>query len=159
MKNIFLATVCLFTCLQLAQAQSETGKKADGYPAPPQSDLKTPPARIKPVDDKSAPAVYFKKQITKLKNAYQTGNFNDLVATEQKVQDLLRKQTQDLEAKIAASTPAPAIRLQHLEQMKRVLTAFDGHSFDLSKPEAAEKDFALLDEFANVLQAESEAKD
>jgi hypothetical protein len=82
-----------------------------------------------------------------------------LVATEQKVQDLLRKQTQDLEAKIAASKPAPAIRIKHLEQMKRVLAAFDGHSFDLSKPEAAEKDFALLDEFANVLQAESEAKD
>lgn len=157
MKNLVLITFCFCICLGFAQAQ--TGKSAEGYPAPAQTKRTGPPPRATRTDDKTAPSVYFNLQLNKLKAAYEAGNLSDLIANEQKVQDLLRKQTLELEAKIAKNATTPTASQQRLEQMKRILAAFDGHSFDLGKPAEAKKDFALLDEFARALEAEVEVKD
>lgn len=149
--------ICALATAGFAQ-QEEQGKKAVGYPAPPQQNLKVPPARQKSTDDKAAPAVYLSLQLNKLKDAYAQGDLSNLVATEQRVQDLLRQQVQALEAKIAADkTAATPERLARLEKMKSVLQKFDGHSFDLAKPSEAARDFAQLDAFAAALQAETES--
>jgi hypothetical protein len=155
MKNLILLAFCLYASLASAQEQP---KSAEGYPAPAQPSRTARPPRPNPNDDKGAPSVYFNLQLNKLKNAYKQGDLANLIASEQRIQDLIRKHTQDVEAKITAKpTPPQPERQARLDVMKRVLTAFDGHSFDLGKPAVAEKDFALLDEFAKVLSEEAEA--
>ncbi|MBU6343229.1 MAG: hypothetical protein KGS48_17170, partial [Bacteroidetes bacterium] len=83
MKKLYLImfAICALATAGSAQ-QEEQGKKAVGYPAPPQQNLKVPPARQKSTDDKAAPAVYLSLQLNKLKDAYAQGDLSNLVATE-----------------------------------------------------------------------------
>lgn len=94
----------------------------------------------------------FERKLASLKTAFAEKDASRMVAYEAYLQGAMRKETEQVAQK-NASTPS-ADTQSRLEKMNQILSAFDGHTFHAISSETAARDFALLDAFLQIMQAE-----
>jgi len=95
----------------------------------------------------------FSRKLTALKAAFAEKNASRVVAYEAYILRAMRNETDQMILKISAESALARSSSQiRLEKMDNILVAFEGHAFDLTKPEAAARDFLKLDEFLQLMR-------
>jgi len=176
-----LSILLVFSCLAIStQALSQTDAQATAgrretvrYKSPLDADLNIKTAQVE----------YFSTELKMLKTAFDKNESSRIVLGERNLVAQMRFETQAMEDKVdgekvqrerraqtgsgnavpAGETARPkrdpfadpeTVAEQRLEQMRMTLAAFDRHAFDPGNPEAAKRDFAKLDAFLQILEAE-----
>ncbi|MEI6409829.1 MAG: hypothetical protein WCR52_10630 [Bacteroidota bacterium] len=176
-----LSLLLAFLSLSLyAQAQAQSDAQATAgrretvrYKSPLDADLNIKTAQVE----------YFSTELKMLKTAFDKNESSRIVLGERNLVAQMRYETQAMEDKVdgekvqrerraqagsgnavqAGETARPkrdpfadpeTVSEQRLEQMRMTLAAFERHSFDPANPEAAKRDFAKLDAFLQILEAE-----
>ena len=86
----------------------------------------------------------FTGKLARLKTAFAEKNASQIVANEQYVVSSMRREIEQAEANGWAS--------DRTKRMSAILAAFDGHGFNPAQAEAGARDFALLDEFLELMR-------
>jgi hypothetical protein len=176
-----LPLLLAFSCLTIfTQVQAQT----DAQPAAGRAEtvrFKSP--LDADLNIKMAQVEYFSTELKMLKASFDNKEISRIVLGERNLVAQMRYETQALEDKVAGDkvqrerrskassgtveqageTARPVrdpfadpetVSEQRLEQMRMTLAAFERHSFDPGNPESAKHDFAKLDAFLQMLEAE-----
>lgn len=176
-----LPLLLAFSCLTIStQTQAQTdGQPAAGraetvrYKSPLDADLNIKTAQVE----------YFSTELKMLKTAFDNKESSRIVLGERNLVAQMRYETQAMEDKVAGDkvqrerrskassgaveqagemtrpqrdpfADAETVSEQRLEQMRMTLAAFDRHAFDPGNADAGKRDFAKLDAFLQILEAE-----
>lgn len=176
-----LPLLLAFTCLTIStQVQAQTdAQPAAGraetvrYKSPLDADLNIKAAQVE----------YFSTELKMLKTAFDKNESSRVVLGERNLVAQMRYETEAMEEKVAGEkvqrerrskagsgtveqagdvarpkrdpfADPETISEQRLEQMRITLANFDRHAFDPGNPDAAKRDFAKLDAFLQILEAE-----
>lgn len=91
----------------------------------------------------------FSGKLARLKTAFADKNASQIVANEQYLVGAMRREIEQ-----AASN---GWATERTKRMSAILAAFEGHAFNPAQPEAGARDFALMDEFQELMQKDLEA--
>lgn len=93
----------------------------------------------------------FARNLAALKTAFAAKDAGQIAAYEAYILLGMRKEADQMAEKAIAGATLAQSRLNIMNQM---MTDFESHAFDTGKPEAAARDFAKLDDFLSMMQAE-----
>ncbi|MBN8678574.1 MAG: hypothetical protein J0M29_10140 [Chitinophagales bacterium] len=89
----------------------------------------------------------FNTRLKSLKDAFAAKESARVNAYYQQLQDIMRQQ-------INQAMEAGETRKDDVTQLNAVLVALEGHTFDINNQQAASADFAQLDKFASLMEAQ-----
>lgn len=96
----------------------------------------------------------FARNLAALKTAFAAKDAGQIAAYEAYILRGMRTEADQMAEKAAAGVELAQTRLATMNQM---MADFESHAFDTGKPEAAARDFAKLDDFLAMIQAELNA--
>lgn len=97
----------------------------------------------------------FARNLAALKTAFAAKDAGQIAAYEAYILRGMRTEADQMAEKAAAGVELAQTRLATMNQM---MADFESHAFDPGKPEAAARDFAKLDDFLAMMQAELKAQ-
>jgi hypothetical protein len=136
LRILFLSFFLGFFCLVCSAQQTEDAVRRTSQ------SLSQDQAHLEQI---SKDHLRFTLRLKQLKEAYNAGETQRVIAYHQQLLDAMRHQ-------IDLAMQAGETRKDALTQMNAILASLEGHSFDPGKTQAASVDFAQLDKFSTLME-------
>ena len=142
MKQLIFTVSTLFVCVLSLSAQASGGRERITNS---QNPLATEQSRD------SFEIVRFDRRLNQLRTSFTAQDMGKVIENNRFLLLAMRAEMEQLEGKIAtggAAAQAP----ETLAKMNNLLEAFEGHVYDFSKPEEAEKHFSRFGAFLELMK-------
>ncbi|MBL7781872.1 MAG: hypothetical protein JNM22_11695 [Saprospiraceae bacterium] len=143
MKQLFLTLFGLLALCFSMQAQESTGGKERI------TNFQNPLATEHSRD--SFEIARFDRRLTQLRSAFEAQDMGKVIENNRFLLLSMRTEIEQLEGKIAAGSATSQANAT-LSQMKSLLEAFEGHSYDFAKKAEAEKNFERFAAFWDLMR-------